>query len=136
MADTASPYGSDVNCVTDLDPHFRVVTGPLAVAQAYARRLQTVFASWFADRNYGFSIIERLNDSVDAQRIFEIESGAEAEAVKDARILGADASAEFFTSESKLVLTVKLTLATGAFDTVFTITPDNFELLVPGLQAA
>jgi len=137
MATSESVYGSDVDCVTDLDPHFRTVTGPLAVAQAYARRLQTVFASWFADTNYGFSLIERLNDSVDTQRIFEIESGAEAEAVKDERVASADASAEYFSAEAKLVLTVKLVLTSGvSFDTVFTITPDNFSLLVPSLQAA
>ena len=133
MAFDETVYGSDIDCVVDLDPFFRIVTGGLAVAQAYCRRLQTVFASWFADTNYGFSVIERMNDSVDARLIFEIESGMEAEAVKDPRVESAEASVTFSESESTLTANVKLILATGPFDVVFVITSDNFTLLVPGI---
>lgn len=136
MAFDESVYGSDVDCVTDLDPHFRIVTGAEAVAQAYARRLQTVFASWFADTNYGFSVIERLNDSVDTGKIFEIATGMEAEALKDPRVQAAEAVVSYSESEAKLSAQVKLLLATGPFDLVFNITPDNFEMLVPSLQIA
>jgi hypothetical protein len=130
-----SVYGSDVSCVTDIDPFFTVVTGSTAVAQAYARRLQTVHGAWFADLDYGFSVIERLNDTVDPRLIFEIENGMEAEAVKDPRIQSAEASVTFSERESKLTANVKLILATGPFDLVFEITPDNFALLTPGITA-
>jgi hypothetical protein len=136
MAFDETVYGSDVDCITDIDSTFRTVTGGLAVAQAYARRLQTVHASWFADRDYGFSLIERLNDSQDPRLIFEIESGMEAEAVKDPRVESADASVEFSEVEARLTATVKLILATGPFDLVFVITPENFTLLTPGITTA
>jgi hypothetical protein len=79
----------DVSTLPDLDPLFRWVTGPQAVAEAVARRLLTPRGALYGVREYGFDIRLLLNDAATSFRAAETLIVAEAEL--DDRVVRASA---------------------------------------------
>lgn len=114
-------YGQDFSLATDLDTTLGVSTGRLVVVEAIGRRLQTPRGRLIGDADYGFDLAGYLNDDVTPSVIAWIQSQIEAEALKDERVVMADATVTLATSD---VLTVKLALVLSdgdSFDLVLTI---------------
>jgi hypothetical protein len=108
--------GTDVSCVEDLDPTFRLVTGREALAQALARRLSTksgALALLGDDPDYGDDLRELVGEDLGARALFEIAARAEREALKDERIRSTTATATL--AGGVLVLTLALSDADGPF---------------------
>jgi phage baseplate assembly protein W len=103
-------YGSDFSCVADFDATMSVVTGPLVVAQAVARRLETPRGGLWYDPNYGTDLRQYLNGHPPP---FRIRTAIEAEALKDERVERVSAEVTVFTDHIKAV--VSLQLADGPF---------------------
>ena len=134
-APTTPDYGVDWYWNGDIDPTGRLVNGPLAVAQAIARRLITTRGTLFYDPEYGFNLRDFLNETVEeGQTIFQIESGIETECLKDERVESADAAAEYIESASRLRVTARLVLAEGPFELVLIVDAVTLEIL--SLQSA
>lgn len=100
-------YGTDLSCVTDLDPAGLEVSGRTCLAQAIARRLQTPRGGLIDDPNYGFAVTAFLNDDLTARDLALIASNVQAECVKDERVISASATV---TLSAAGVLTVAINL--------------------------
>jgi hypothetical protein len=114
-------YGSDFSVVEDFGATMSVVTGPIVVAQAVARRLQTPRGGLWYDPNYGTDMRQFVNGHATA---FQIATAIESEALKDERV--ERASAEVAITQDRVVAVVTLQLADGPF----TLTVTASELTV------
>lgn len=123
-------FGYDVSCVTDLDPAFRQVTGREAVAQAIARRLGTkngALALIGDDPDYGSDLRELVGEDVGPRALFELQTRAEAEALKDERVLTAQASGSL--AAGVLTLVLALSDADGPFRLVLAVSEVSVQIL-------
>lgn len=123
-------FGYDVSCVTDLDPAFRQVTGREAVAQAIARRLSTkngALALVGDDPDYGSDLRELVGEDVGPRALFELQARAEAEALKDERVLTAQASGSL--AAGVLTLVLALSDADGPFRLVLAVSEVSVQIL-------
>ena len=123
----------DNNFIGDVDPMGRPVTGPLAVAQAISRRLVTTRGTLFYDPEYGFNVRDFLNESIDAQALFQMQSGIEGECLKDERVEAAQAYVEFIEESSQLIIAIQLVLSSGPFELVLGVDAVTTELLMSAL---
>lgn len=89
----AADYGTDFSCVTDLDAGLSVVSGPLALVQAVARRWLCPAGGLWYDPEYGYGLLRWLNVSNPPLR--KIAAGLAAEALKDERVLSCDVRPSF-----------------------------------------
>lgn len=122
-------YGSDFSCVSDLDPKLSVVSGPLVVAQAIVRRLQTPRGGLWYDLSYGTNVRQWLNGSTSKVRV---ASAIEAEARKDERVSAARATVTF--SQSSMDIRLLITLAEGPFELTIGVNDLTVDLI--SFQAA
>lgn len=123
-------FGYDVSCVADLDPTFRLVTGREAVAQAIARRLSTkngALALVGDDPDYGSDLRELVGEDVGPRALFELQARAEAEALKDERVLTAKASGSL--AAGVLTLVLALSDADGPFRLVLAVSEATVQIL-------
>lgn len=128
----AADYGIDVSCVDDLDPTFALVSGPVALAQALARRLATPRGGLFYDGTYGYDLRAILNASVeDFGGTFAIASAVEAECMKDERVARAGATVSFNRGTEKLTVAVAIEGSEGPFDLVLSVDAVTVEILAP-----
>ena len=124
MADNQD-IGSDFAGYDDLDPNLTQIGGRLNLLHALARRLSTRRGAlgWLGDKDYGFDLRQFVGTSVTAS---VVEAGAEAECVKDERVLDARVSVSR-TVESDggatLLVDVQITDDRGTFD--FTMSVSN-----------
>lgn len=123
--------GTDIDCVTDLDPSFRLVSGNLTLAQAIARRLTTARGSLFYDEDYGTDINRAINDAAGAvgtSGTFRLRAAIEAEAMKDERVLSARAEVSVLGAGA---LSARLTLLTadGPLALVLSVSEVSADLL-------
>ena len=125
-------YGQDFTLATDLDTTLGVSTGRLVVVEAIGRRLQTPRGRLMGDPDYGFDLAGYLNDDVTPSVIAWIQSQIEAEALKDERVVMADATVTLATSD---ILTVKLALVLSDGDSFdLTITVDAVSVPVLSVE--
>ena len=117
-------YGSDISCVSDLDPNLTVVSGPLGVIQAVVRRLQTPRGFLWYDKNYGTDLRAFLNGKPSK---FRIAQAIESEALKEERVQRADATVTITTDA--ITVELALTLAEGTFDLTISVTALTVELI-------
>lgn len=117
--------GSDISCVTDIDPMLTSVDGREALGQAIARRLGTPRGGLFYDANYGTDLRSFLNAHVTAERVAQ---AVEAEALKDERVRSASARITFVdagspgaTAETLGSMEIELTLVDAAGPFVLTL---------------
>ncbi len=113
--------GVDIDCLNDLDPTFALVSGRKALGQAIVRRLITPRGSLLHAPDYGFDVRAFLNESVTGREIFQIESGIEAEVLKDERLFEADATVTYDEPTARLTIHLRLTDADGPFDLVLAV---------------
>lgn len=125
----AIDYGSDVDCVSDLDPTFALVTGPRAVAQAIARRLSTPRGGLHYDGTYGYDLRSLLNTGIEPGDTFRIAAAVEAQCVADERVVSATATVLFDETTERLRVLVDGELAEGPFSLVLGVSAVTVELL-------
>jgi hypothetical protein len=123
-------YGTDVFCVTDLDPSFRLVSGQQTTGQAVARRLITERGTLLDDPNYGTDLRKYLGEPKSASVLARCSSDAEREALQDERVESAAAESTYVGDDLKV--SVELTTAEGAFELVLGINAVSATLLTVG----
>jgi len=109
-------YGSDFSCVTDLDFNLSLVDGRKGLAQAAARRLGTPNRGLFYDPEYGFSVLNLVNATVQPQII---STGIQDELPKDERINDCVATAEL--TGDVLTINAEIEDDDGPFDLTFEV---------------
>ena len=126
--------GTDLYCISDLDPAGRTVSGPEALAQAIARRLQTprgALAAIGDDPDYGLDLRDYVGDDVgaaiEAEVEAEVEAAVRAECLKDERVRDVDVT----VAVSGRALTVGLRVAStqGAVRLVLAVSAVTVDLL-------
>jgi hypothetical protein len=110
--------GTDIICLPDLDPYFRVQSGRVVLAHSIARRLYYLRAF--------------LNDTfVDRQR-GRLQSAVEAECERDERVLAATAAVTFNAAAHSLTVKVSLEDADGPFELILAVDQVTVTLLKGG----
>ena len=74
-----------------------------------------------------------LNESIDAQALFQMQSGIEGECLKDERVEAAQAYVEFIEESSQLIIAIQLVLSSGPFELVLGVDAVTTELLMSAL---
>lgn len=114
----------------DLDPYFRRIEGPQAVAHAVARRLVTPTGALSWDLEAGFDLRGLLGADYDDGFAAAVAAAVETEALKDERVAGADATVLFDAPTQSGRISVRLTLADGpTFDLVLAVSSVSVTLL-------
>jgi len=107
-------YGSDVNCLAEIDPLWEIVDGedPNAVVQAVARRYLSDRGSLPGDteedREYGHALIQYLNAPLTQRDLLGVQGRLRAEALKDDRVANAQVTVQ--TTGSAVTVSVRLEL--------------------------
>ncbi len=131
-AESDNQYGIDFVSVPDMG--FTTVNGQRAVAEAIYRRFTTPRGLLAFHPDYGFDVRALLNESFDTQQLTTVKTALEREAQKDQRIrdinIGVDFNAQAFT----LTLTFRITLATGPFSFVLTVSQLAVQMLFQGVS--
>lgn len=131
----AVDYGTDVSTYRDgdLDPTFTIISGRRVISEAVARRLETPRGTCLRDPNYGSDTRGWLNrDFVAAEKtLFRLKALIEAEAEKDERVLGAEASIAYDPAIQKLRVVIMLEAAGGPFQLVLDITQVSVAIIEP-----
>lgn len=124
----ATDLGRDLACVDDLSPDMREVTGRRCLAEAIARRYISDRGTLLGDPNYGYNLLDFMNADVTPVDIGELQSGAEAEALKDERVLRADVVATL-EDDGTLTVIVTLTDADGPFTLTLSVSAVTVTIL-------
>lgn len=124
MSEFDLDYGTDFSTAVigpdgrmDIDPMFRVISGPRVVLEAVARRLQTPRGMLEDDPGFGVDITSLLNSNVD---ISVIEHVIKAECEADERVNSAAIAMDFNKAASTLGIKIDLNLSVGVFRLVLT----------------
>lgn len=122
--------GVDLYCISDLDAAGRTVSGPEALAQALARRLQTprgALAAIGDDPDYGTDLRDYVGEDTGAGAEAEIEAAVRAECLKDERVRDVDVTVAI----RDRVLTVGLRVAStqGVVRLVLAVSAVTVDLL-------
>jgi phage baseplate assembly protein W len=121
-------FGSDLSCVTDLDPTGAVVSGRRLLAEAIARRLQTPRGGLIDDPDYGYDVTDFLNDDLSPRDLALMATNINAECAKDQRILSANSTVTL-AAGGVLMISVGLTDLDGPFDLVLAVSDVTVAIL-------
>lgn len=124
----ATDYGSDVSCITDIDPTGRTVTGRELVAEALVRRLMTPRGRLMGDPDYGLDLRQYVNADMSPRDIASLRSAVVAECEKDERVASADTEATL-DSVGVLTLTIAIELSEEAFALVVSASDVTVQLV-------
>lgn len=135
-------WGSDVSSfvvndegVADLDPYFRIITGPRVVAEAVARRWTSPHGSLFWDPDAGQDVRDRLNAKLDPSQLDELAASLAAEAEKDERVLRCGVLVTYEQASKRLRIRAAITLSDAdSFEFVMSI--DAVTAAVLGLEVS
>lgn len=122
--------GTDLYCISDLDPAGRTVSGPEALAQALARRLQTprgALAAIGDDPDYGLDLRDYVGEDVGAGIEAEVESAVRAECLKDERVRDVDVTVA--VSGRALTVGVRVASTQGVVRLVLAVSAVTVDLL-------
>lgn len=125
----AIDFGTDVDCVDDLDPAFGLVSGTKAVAQALLRRLSTPRGGLFYDPTYGYDLTAFCNADLTDAELFAIGAAIEGECARDERVSRARAAVSFDAAAQTLRIAIDVTSAQGPFALVLAVSAVSVELL-------
>lgn len=132
---TTTDYGTDVSCTTGLDPYFSLVSGPEAVAQALARRLQTPLGGLLTDPTYGFDLRGLLNSGLTGADILAAQTGIEEQCLYDERVDSVEVSVSLNSLTGVCTVSVVPTLVEGeTFTLTFVLDANNLTLAYEGVE--
>ncbi len=121
-------YGTDVSCITDIDPTFNKVSGRILLGQSLVRRLTTYRGALIDDGDYGTDVTEWINESVGPRDVRRLQMLIDAELTKDERIVSATSELSFVNG----VLSLSVQLVDG--EGPFTLTSDISAIGVESLS--
>lgn len=124
---TATNFGSDLSCVTDLTPAMAETSGQHIVAEAVARRWQTPRGGLIDDPSYGYDLTDFVDDDISQQDIARLSAGAEAEALKDERVFACTVKTTF--AGGLLIVVGTITTALGPFTLVLSVSAVSVQIL-------
>ena len=78
--------GTDISCVSDVDPQCTVVSGRRLLAEAVARRWITPRGMLIDDPNYGTDVTDFIDADVTRASLASMRASMIAEALKDERV--------------------------------------------------
>lgn len=125
----ATDFGSDFSCLGGLNPQFPVVTGNTLLGQALANRLQVPRGGLFYDKNYGTDIRGYLNSPMTPAILGQMSNDAQAECLKDERVLQVAATPVFDSGSSTVNLTITGISANGPFTFILSVSDVSVTLL-------
>ncbi len=125
----ATDFGTDISCVTDLAADGHTVSGQRLVGEAVVRRWSTPRGGLLDDPDYGFSIIDYLNDDMSPADLAALQAGAEAEALKDTRVQSASVVATLAKGTGTLQIVAELVTALGPFTLTVAVSAVTIDLL-------
>lgn len=132
-----SVYGTETDCTDKMLPG-RLVSGPLAVAQAVYRRWTTTRGMLLEDPNYGRNVKDYLSMELTLATAQRIPGELKSEAMKDDRIDSCDVDSNI--SGRGAALTVDLGFdfhcADGPFSLSVLLTPTTAEIIIGSKAAA
>ena len=133
---TEELYGSDLWCEDDIDELASELpsTSPLLVAQANYRRLSTERGALIDDPDYGFDLLGLLHAEITPAFIASIPGQVENELRKDDRNETIECKISNITHRS-FDVEIRGTTATGPFDLVIALDPDNVESTLKAMSA-
>ena len=117
----ATDFGVDINCVTDLDPSFALVTGQTAVGQAVARRLITVRGTLLDDPHYGTDLRQYAGEPKSAGALARAKADCEREARQEERVDSVEVETSY-QGDDVLLARISLTTAEGPFELTLAVT--------------
>lgn len=123
----AVSLGSDLSCITDIDPAGAEVSEKMLLAQALARRLTTPRGRLIDDANYGYDLNQWLNADVGPAELAQIQSQAQAECLKDERVQSATVTVTFLGGV--MLVAVALVSSLGPFQLVLSVSALTTQLL-------
>lgn len=112
--------GTDLSCLEDLTDDCAMTDGRVGLAQSVVRRYLTPRGGLLGDPDYGTCLEDYLNDDMSATDLAALFAAAEAEALKDERVVAANVTGSL-DSLGVLTITVLLTDADGPFRLVLAV---------------
>ncbi len=122
-----SDLGHDLSCVSDLDLTGAVVSGRRLLLEACARRLITDRGTLIDDPNYGYNLTAWVNADIGPGDIDSIQSGINAECLKDERVIAC--SSTVAVASSIMSVSIALVDGDGPFTLVLKVSDVTIELL-------
>ncbi len=126
-------FGADVSTFVDgdLDPYFREISGPRAVAEAVGRRWLTPTGALFFDPAFGVDVRELLGAALTPERAFALRTKLAQQAEEDDRVDSAEVDVSLDPRTRRLVVRASVRTAVGPFALVLAIEDLRVELLEP-----
>ncbi len=121
--------GTDLSALPDLS--FSLKSGRANLVEALARRLMTPRGGLFYDLSYGFDLRAYLQEDINPQTVFELESLVAVELQKDQRVLAAEVAVSQ-PEHNALRLDALIQLADGPFRLILRATDVSVEVLYAG----
>lgn len=125
--------GTDLSCISDLDPMMVETAGRLGLAQALVRRLQTPTGGLIDDSNYGYDLAGELNNDIGPGDVSRAQTRVVSECLKDERVKSAQCNiivqpAVGATGQS-LIVTITITDNAGPFRLTLSVSNVTVALL-------
>lgn len=120
--------GSDISGVEDIDRAWRVVSGRLALAQAFARRLGTPRGSLPDWPDYGYDLVSAIGTS---QTDSQIRQKVQEQATQEEEIEDIETSIER-TQDGGVFLKIRLFDGDGPFEFTVNVSDLAIEAIIPG----
>ncbi len=121
--------GVDISCVIDIDPMFRTVGGPTAVAQRHGRRFRTSTGQLLEHPLYGYDIRNLLNASGSQRTVFRLKSIIEQQMLRDEETDSVVVDVTYVESAKSLRIRAHGQTSEGPFDLVLAVTEVTVEIL-------
>ena len=125
----AADFGTDFNCVFDVDANLTVVSGRLVLAQAVVRRWLCNPGTLFYSKTYGAGLLGYLSGPLD--NADEIASRCEDQALQDDRVQACTVTVTIL-GKNTLRVDGYIDPGDGPFPLTLTLSPESAELIVGG----
>lgn len=117
---TNTDFGTDVSCLPDLDPWFRLQSGPRVLAEALCRRLSTSVL-WYCP-GYGIDLIAMLSRSLTDATICDLRDQIRMQFLADERVLDAQVALQVTgAQQASITITAVITTQDGYFTMVVAV---------------
>ena len=101
-------YGTDLACITDIDPRMASVSSTAALFQALVRRLDCPRGGLVDDRDYGFDLRGAMNRGLTRANLVGISSAVRAELEKDDRVESVSVTSTISSDGTELTVTARV----------------------------
>lgn len=122
-------FGTDIDFQNGLNPLLVLVSGTTNLGQALVHRLSTPRLSLWYDPDYGTDLRAYLNETLNNAKLAQARTDAQAECLKDERVLSCLATTTFDRRTKTMGVSVTGQTKEGPFTLVLAVTDLTVELL-------